>query len=83
MEVEGISAAAFGDVKIPLDETSVLSSMSLDATVIGHYVVVSVEAKLGDMVAAPGDGVAGPRVASLVKSTGVMCTTLTSCYIDC
>lgn len=78
-----MSAAALGDVKSPLDETSVLSSISLDATLIGHYVVVLVETKLGDIVAAPGDGVAGSRGASLVKSTGVICTTLTSCYVDC
>lgn len=45
--------------------------------------VALVEAKFGDIVAATGDGVAGSRGATVVKTCGVMCTTVTSCYEDC
>lgn len=56
--------------------------MSLDATVIGPYVVKNVEAKLGDMAVATGDGVAGSRGATGVKSPGVEKTTSSSYYED-
>lgn len=63
-------------------DSTLLSSVSLDATRIGRYGVASVGAIVGLSAAAAGDGVAGSSVASVVWESGVIITAVTSWYVD-